>query len=238
MSFESLHKAVGTKVQLERGGPDKVAGELVRVHSDYLTMRTEQNTVMYCTLRHIKAIVLPLVPEVRVASQSGEEQAEQSVPEIPVLEADTFHDLLHGLHGQVIQVNHGGPNAAKGILLGVDSGMLTIAHDMKDVIHYPMYHIRSVTRVFNVVGQDDKKDSKDSNGSGKNDEGKGNGNNDGKHDGKNEDNNNNHDGAENNNRKDEKKDDKKSDKNDKKNRDGDKDKKHEDSNSSKKKHDK
>ncbi|WAH36267.1 hypothetical protein [Alicyclobacillus dauci] len=158
MSFEFLEGSIGRTVQLERGGPDKVVGALEGMGRDYLVLRTEQHGVLYCVMHHIKTVSEPVTP---VIKSEREEDERDYYSEIPVIEAETFHDLLKRMKHCLIQVNHGGPNAIKGVLMKVGHDSITLVHDMKEFVHYPLYHIRSVSRIYEIEGQNDKGNNKD-----------------------------------------------------------------------------
>lgn len=159
MNFEFLSTSIGTPIQLERGGPDKVVGELVDVRSDHIVLRNDQHGVLYCASEHVKTITHPILPvlESEDSEESGEwEQA------IPVVEADDIVDLLSKLRHAFIQVNTGGPNALKGVLMEVRPDSVTLMNEMKEFVHYSIHHIRSISRIYNVM-VDDKQNQNNKN---------------------------------------------------------------------------
>jgi spore coat protein B len=159
MDFSFLVNSIGKKVQVERGGPDKLEGKLAFIRPDFLTLETEQNGYVYVQSQHIKTVSEPVIPEVQANSSEVEEK---KTTILPMVEADNFVDLLRKLRHRLIRVNHGGPNVIQGVLIEVGEESVTILHQMKDFVYYPIFHIRSVTCIFNNQ-QNEKKNDKQSN---------------------------------------------------------------------------
>ncbi|GIM45198.1 hypothetical protein DNHGIG_07470 [Collibacillus ludicampi] len=160
MNFSFLMNSIGKKVQVERGGPDKLEGKLVFIRPDFLILETEQNGYVYVQSRHIKTVSEPVIPEIQANQVNMEEKNI-----LPMVEAEDFTELLRKLRHRLIRVNHGGPNVIQGVLIEVGDGSVTILHQMKDFVHYPIYHIRSVTCIYkknenkqNEMKQDSSRD--------------------------------------------------------------------------------
>ncbi|MCL6598230.1 MAG: hypothetical protein K6T81_05755 [Alicyclobacillus macrosporangiidus] len=150
MDFSFMQDSIGKTIQLERGGPDRLIGKLVAIMEDCIALETAEEGVVYVNGHHIKTISEPVIPEVQVARSAAEENELPAVEEHPPLvEAANFEDLLGKLRHRLVRVNHGGPNALQGILIELRPGVVTILHEMKDYVHYPTYHIRSVTWILN-----------------------------------------------------------------------------------------
>jgi spore coat protein B len=152
MDFSFLVNSIGKKVQVERGGPDKLEGKLVFIRPEFLILETEQNGYVYVQSRHIKTVSEPVIPEIQ-ANQVNMEEKNMNI--LPMVEAEDFTELLRKLRHRLIRVNHGGPNVIQGVLIEVGDESVTILHQMKDFVYYPIYHIRSVTCIFN--NQNEKK---------------------------------------------------------------------------------
>ncbi|MCL6598237.1 MAG: hypothetical protein K6T81_05790 [Alicyclobacillus macrosporangiidus] len=150
MDFSFMEDAIGKTIQLERDGPDKLVGKLAAIMGDCIALETAEHDVVYVNGQHIKTISESVIPEVQVVRSA----ADTDVPPVeeerpPLLEATDFEDLLGKLRHRLVRVNHGGPNALQGVLIELRPGVVTILHDMKDYVHYPTYHIRSVTWILN-----------------------------------------------------------------------------------------
>ncbi|WP_029420857.1 hypothetical protein [Alicyclobacillus macrosporangiidus] len=145
MDFSFMEDAIGKTIQLERDGPDKLVGKLAAIMGDCLALETAEHGVVYVNGQHIKTISESVIPEVQQAADVP--VLEEEYP--PLVEADDFEDLLGKLRHRLIRINHGGPNALQGVLIELRPGVVTILHDMKDYVHYPTYHIRSVTWILN-----------------------------------------------------------------------------------------
>jgi spore coat protein B len=145
MDFSFLVNSIGKKVQVERGGPDKLEGKLVFIRPEFLILETEQNGYVYVQSKHIKTVSEPVIPEIQM--QANTEEKNTNI--LPMVEAEDFVELLRKLRHRLIRVNHGGPNVIQGVLIEVGDESVTILHQMKDFVYYPIYHIRSVTCIFN-----------------------------------------------------------------------------------------
>lgn len=55
MSQGQVGNMVGSRVRVNRGGPDCLTGTLLGIHSDYLALATDNGTV-YINSRHIKSL--------------------------------------------------------------------------------------------------------------------------------------------------------------------------------------
>ncbi|PWK14890.1 DUF2642 domain-containing protein [Tumebacillus permanentifrigoris] len=154
MSFDYLKNSVGKLIQVERGGPDKLQGKLLAVKGDHLIVETADG-IVYVNNQHIKTISEPILVEV-VQNDCAEEDPEGVLPAI--IDAVDLCDLLEQLTHKLVKINQNGPNALEGVLLTVHEDAVTIVHNMKDYVHYPLYHIKTITWVINApVKNDDKK---------------------------------------------------------------------------------
>lgn len=164
MSFEYLGNAIGKQIQIERGGPDKLQGKLLAVKDDHMIVHTE-NGIVYVNNQHVKTISEPILNEV----QEVVVDENLVVPEPIVVEAVDFRNLLSQLTHKLVKINQGGPNSLEGVLLTVRDDAVTIVHKMKDYVHYPLYHIKTITWVMNANKEEKKDDKKDENKDGKKD---------------------------------------------------------------------
>jgi ribosome maturation factor RimP len=181
MNFDFMSESIGKTVRLERGGPDKLVGKLVAIMPDAIALETQNEGVVYVNSRHVKTISESVIPEVQISTAAPVDGAypvleEEEQP--PLLEAENFQDLLGKLKHRLIRINHGGPNSLQGVLIEIRPEAVTILHEMKDYVHYPVYHIKSVTWILNPPEnkeQDQKNNEAKDNGKEKsNDKAKGN----------------------------------------------------------------
>jgi hypothetical protein len=155
MSFEYLGNAIGKQIQIERGGPDKLQGKLLAVKDDHLIVQTE-NGIVYVNSQHIKTISEPILCEV----QEGTDET-LCTPEPIVIDAGDLRDLLSQLTHKLVKINQGGPNSLEGVLLTLREDAVTIVHKMKDYVHYPLYHIKTITWVMNANKEEKKDENKE-----------------------------------------------------------------------------
>lgn len=169
MDFSFLSESVGKSVQLERGGPDKLQGTLRSIMSDCLAVETKNDGVVYVQSQHIKTISEHVVTEVQMTRTQPVDANAPVVEELhpPLVEADNFNDLLQKLNHRLVRVNHGGPNSLQGVLIGIHPDVVTVLHDMKDYVHYPIYHIKSIMWIYQIIdSQTDSEQDASKSGSG------------------------------------------------------------------------
>lgn len=153
MDFSFLKDSCGKQIQVERGGPDKLEGILRHVQGDYMAVQTKDG-LLYLNCNHIKSITEALV------SGSGGEEWEA----VECIQADNFYDLMESLNHRLVKINHGGPNALQGVLIECRPEAVTIVHQMKEYVHFPTYHIKSISVVTeNKNDKDKNKDEKNEN---------------------------------------------------------------------------
>ncbi len=150
MDLSFLSESIGKFVCLERGGPDKLEGILRSIMADCLAVETKDEGVTYVQVQHIKTISEPIVTEIQLTRNEPTDLyapvLEKAQP--PLLEATDFNDLLQKMSHRLVRVNHGGPNSLQGVLMDIRPDVITILHDMKDCVHYPIYHIKSIMWVY------------------------------------------------------------------------------------------
>lgn len=151
IDFEFLEDSIGKWIKVERGGPDKLEGRLLGIKSDYLIVQTKDG-VVYVASEHIKTISEPILAE-------GEEGDDLCDP--VVLEAEDFLSLLGKLKHKLVKINQHGPNSVEGVLIKQREDTVTIVHKMKEYVHYPVQHIKSVVWVINSSKDDKKGNDKD-----------------------------------------------------------------------------
>jgi spore coat protein B len=166
MNFNFMSQSVGRIVQLERGGPDKIVGELVGIRDDHLVLRTKEHGVLYCASHHVKSVTEPIVYRLETTQSESEEEREQ-IPAIPIEEVVSFTELLGKMQGHLVQINHSGPQMLKGVLYRIGPDSVTLVYDMKEYIHYSLFHIRSISRIYEFAQNQDKQGENDKKGSDK-----------------------------------------------------------------------
>lgn len=155
---EQLHSMIGELVKLGRGGPGDAQGYLVAVKEDYLSLLNKEGALVHYPFRHLKSV-----------SVSQEENARQQVTpdDIESLQEalpDRFWDLMGLLHGRKIQVYDHGPECASGFLFQCGSDFIKLVTSPDEMIHYPAFHIRSVSLARNRSKQqqdDDEQETQD-----------------------------------------------------------------------------
>ncbi|WP_164462192.1 DUF2642 domain-containing protein [Bacillus sp. FJAT-42376] len=158
---------VGETVKINRGGPEAKKGRLLDLGTDFLVLAVEKpgpkSPVVYYQLHHVKSVTSESNAEQE--EETAAEEAENEVPEEAEKEKEgktqeipdyyfsrSFRSLLRMHAGEQIQINQGGPDSVKGLLLDVKSDYV-IVKSKKDILYISMYHIKSVA---GIVSKDDK----------------------------------------------------------------------------------
>lgn len=147
--MENLENLIGSKVRIFRGGPESRDGVLLDKQSDYLTLYTKQDGVVYYNLHHIKSVI-----------KNAKDGHISSEDEELCMKADSFQDLLKNLKGSKIRIDRGGPESRDGKLLDVLSDYLVLENKKEGIIYYKTYHIKSVS-VLEQKAQNDEQHDED-----------------------------------------------------------------------------
>lgn len=147
--MENLENLIGSKVRIFRGGPESRDGVLLDKQSDYLTLYTKQDGVVYYNLHHIKSVI-----------KNAKDGHISSDDEELCMKADSFQDLLKNLKGSRIQIDRGGPESRDGKLLDVLSDYIVLENKKEGVIYYKTHHIKSVS-VLEQKAQNDEQHDED-----------------------------------------------------------------------------
>ncbi len=164
---EHVASLVGRHIRLGRGGPDERRGNLVAVRDDYLSLLSEDGSLVHYPLHHLRSIT-----EIVAADSEETNLTELSLENIPALPASLM-ELMTSFTGLKIQVYDHGPETAAGIVFGVGNDFVKLITSPDEMVHYPFFHIRSV-RLAKGKGKDNKE----------NGNGNGNGNDNGRDDGR------------------------------------------------------
>ncbi len=149
LDLSFLNNSIGKTIRLERGGPDKLIGKLVAIMNDALVVETKHDGIIYVNSQHIKAISEPVVPELQTVGTAGLSPVSDE-EKSPFVQATDLRDLFAKLRHRLVRINHGGPNALQGVLIDIRPDVVTILHEMLDYVHFPIYHIKSVTWILDT----------------------------------------------------------------------------------------
>lgn len=132
LSDQNLHRFIGQRVKINRGGPESEEGRLLDVQHDYISLLPDKGNAIYFNSRHIKSYS-------KLDKPANKRKHHSNVGTPPY-----FHQLLFMLQGKEVQVNRGGPEKIAGFLRSVyhDNLVLTTG---KESIQMPIYHIKSIS---------------------------------------------------------------------------------------------
>lgn len=161
-----LESLKGKTVTIYRGGPESKTGRLLDIKGDFIafaaqnnnnqnnsneenisdsvngTAENENTSVIYYNTRHIKSI--------------SEDTKSNSIPTLNSLQespeyinADNFLGLVGQLKDEYIQINQGGPEAKRGILLGASGDHAVMYTEDDGNVYYNLQHVKSISKYQN-----------------------------------------------------------------------------------------
>jgi spore coat protein B len=153
----------GLYVQIDRGGPEARKGTLLDVKPDHFILQTNEDGVLYSTIRHIKSVSLAIqnnqqenaegaaaaaaaVAAVQNANgvviQGANGAVVQSVPDY--LDFEDFNTLLQNMKHSWVQINRGGPEKIEGIICETADDHIILING-QEINRVQTYHIRNVS---------------------------------------------------------------------------------------------
>ncbi|MFH5779141.1 spore coat protein [Heyndrickxia oleronia] len=126
----------GKNVTIYRGGPESKTGRLIDVQSDYIALGTE-NGVIYYQAEHIKSISEDPIFNSMQSNLIQEDNIEY-------YQGKNFVGIMNNLKSKLVQVNQGGPESKKGILLDVKSDYAVVSTNDDGIVYYNIHHIKSI----------------------------------------------------------------------------------------------
>jgi spore coat protein B len=126
----------GKNVTIYRGGPESKTGRLIDVQSDYIALGTE-NGVIYYQAEHIKSISEDPIFN---SMQSNLMQKEKII----YYQSKNFVGIMNNLKSKLVQINQGGPESKKGLLLDVKSDYAVVSTNDDGIVYYNIHHIKSI----------------------------------------------------------------------------------------------
>ena len=142
----------GKIVRIDRGGPESRTGKLLSVNSDYFTLLTEKEGIIFYQAHHIKS----LTQNVKQGLEFGSDFEDKYQLRAP----QDFRCVLASLKNYWVKVNRGGPESIEGVLSEVlPECIILVANE--EVIRISIFHIRSISYQLNG-GRKKESESKNS----------------------------------------------------------------------------
>lgn len=155
----------GKMVTLYRGGPESKSGLLLDVKPDYVALyaQNDQNennndeqqqksnnsdSVIYYRLHHLKSI------SEDTKNNSTQMSDRNHDLEIDFLKGNRFADIINQHRNEWVQVNQGGPESKKGLLINNKNDYLVLYTEDDGIVYYNLHHIKSLCKV--EMNQDDE----------------------------------------------------------------------------------
>lgn len=126
----------GCRVRLDRGGPNMVAGTLVGVYADYLTLKTDHGKLLHIPTYHLKSVT-------RDPAQCTADGYARSCDDV-CPQPKQFCQLVATLRGTLVQVNEGGPERVMGLVYDVAANHLQLITNLREMVSVPLGHVRSI----------------------------------------------------------------------------------------------
>ncbi|WP_068773610.1 hypothetical protein [Paenibacillus sp. FJAT-26967] len=136
---------IGEEVKVNRGGPDSITGKLIHVHSDYLTVQTNEG-IVYINASHVKSV-----------TEGGSNNVYSDNPKS--ISAYDFYELLKKFHQKFVQINRGGPEKIEGVIAEVRKDYVVLVVK-NEVVRILVFHIKSISLAGSKSGGNKKDGSK------------------------------------------------------------------------------
>ncbi|BFI98889.1 spore coat protein [Priestia sp. Y58] len=145
-TFATTLSLMKTKyVQVNQGGPEKKAGQLLDVlgsfESAYIVLLTEDDGVIYINTEHVKSVSEYQNNNGDQANQSANELLVSQEPEY--MKSKSFNDLFAHLSHKWVSINNGGPEAVEGVLVQSRNGTFTLVQN-NQVLRLQPRHVKTI----------------------------------------------------------------------------------------------
>jgi spore coat protein B len=146
-SIGKITRYQGNNVKVNLGGPESLPGRLLGVQSDYLTLDTKKDGVVYYPLRHVKSVSI------------NSEDFSRSSRSARYHNESNFLGVVRNLHHKKVKINRGGPESVEGVVSNVFDNHLELTVN-NDIVFISIYHIKSISQ----VGKDGRSSGKNRSG--------------------------------------------------------------------------
>ncbi|WP_019242945.1 MULTISPECIES: hypothetical protein [Bacillus] len=141
MSTEMMLSLVPGKIyRIDRGGPESRIGRLVSVKSDYFTVLTQEDDLVFYQPHHIKSIT--------ENTNQGFQLNSDFPSNLKFRAPRCFNSVLDCLVNYQVKVNRGGKESVEGRLESVRNGFITISSN-DESIRISLFHIRNISYEMN-----------------------------------------------------------------------------------------
>ena len=149
MQMNSLLEIMSGKVlKVHRQGPEAGIGKLLAYNSDFLTLSTENDGVIYYNTQHIKSL--------SHYTKDNQSNSTETTEDPTYILATNFNDLLRQLQYSWITINKG-PDKVEGVLNDFSDDLISVVCG-DEVIHLALFHIKTIS-----VGKPKEDDQKQKN---------------------------------------------------------------------------
>ncbi|MFE0623131.1 spore coat protein [Priestia aryabhattai] len=132
-------------VQVNQGGPEKKAGQLLDVlgsfESAYIVLLTEDDGIIYINTEHVKSVSEYQNNNGDQTAQSANELLVSQEPEY--MKSKSFNDLFAHLSHKWVSINNGGPEAVEGVLVQSRNGTFTLVQN-NQVLRLQPRHVKTI----------------------------------------------------------------------------------------------
>ncbi|SDM94391.1 hypothetical protein SAMN04488137_2706 [Fictibacillus solisalsi] len=137
MSDFHINSMVGKRINVNKGGPEAKAGQLLHSGYNYMVVGTDEGVVYYAA-RHLKS-----VGEDLQSDNNGEKSGTGEFYDY--LTPSCFSAIMDNMIGQNVKVNRGGPESRQGVLLLSTYDYIALATEKEGVVYYKTDHVKSVS---------------------------------------------------------------------------------------------
>lgn len=148
-----LQSRLGKSIKLNQKGPESKKGILLDLNSEFLTLLTEEDGVVYYSMHHLKSL--------SHNSKTKENKPFELPEDFTYLNGSSLEELFTNLDQCWVHVNHG-PERVEGVVSAVGDGWITIV-TQEDVVRVNLYHVKTLS-YGNKLPKNEEQNDQNSNG--------------------------------------------------------------------------
>jgi spore coat protein B len=135
-------------VRINRGGPESKTGRLMAIKDDHLVLLTEEADYLYYQTHQVKSVTFNIMDATNPIGSP-----DKHIPSYA--DGINFRDILRNMLYRLVQINQGGHESVRGILIRLLDDHVDLVHD-HEIIKIPTYHIKNISYALEKQATDSK----------------------------------------------------------------------------------
>jgi spore coat protein B len=135
-------------VRINRGGPESKTGRLMAIKDDHLVLWTEEADYLYYQRHQVKSVTFNSMDATDPIGSPDKHNP-------PYVDVNNFQDILRNMLYRMVQINQGGHESVRGVLIQLLEDHIDLVHD-HEIIKIPTYHIKNISYALEKQATDSK----------------------------------------------------------------------------------